>query len=157
MGVEGSGEKPKRPRRARAVLMLFWALYIYIYIEREREKEIHIYIYICICFSKGKRVGGSLGKVGSGHLARPLSVMVPVSVKKTLIRRRNTLEERLSEHQSRGWNAVSAAGLLDQGSGKRNFFSQTPVLQEPTLLGMIDEMRAKVRTRARTYTRVYYN
>ena len=31
-----------------------------------------------------------------------------------------TSEDRLSEHQIRGWNAVSAAGLLGQGSCKRN-------------------------------------
>ena len=38
-----------------------------------------------------------------------------------------TLEAFLSEHQFRGWRAVSAAGLHGQGSSKRSVFSQTPV------------------------------
>ena len=37
------------------------------------------------------------------------------------------LEDRLSEHHIRGWNAVSAAGLLGQGSGKGVFVLLTPV------------------------------
>ena len=38
-------------------------------------------------------------------------------------------EDNLSEHQIRGWSAVSDAELHGQGSPKKNAFSQTPVSQ----------------------------
>ena len=36
------------------------------------------------------------------------------------------MEDRLSEHQVRGWNAASAAGSLGQGSGERNVVPRKP-------------------------------
>ena len=39
-----------------------------------------------------------------------------------------TLEHKLSEHQIRGWIAVSAVGLQGEGLRRRSVFSQTPVL-----------------------------
>lgn len=44
---------------------------------------------------------------------------MPVSVKKHSSGEENPLEERLSEHQIKGWRAVFAAGLHDQGSRER--------------------------------------
>ena len=45
---------------------------------------------------------------------------IPVSVKKHSSGEKDRWEDRLSEHQIRGWRAVSTAGLHDQGSHKRS-------------------------------------
>ena len=42
----------------------------------------------------------------------------PVSVKETLLRRRDGWEDKLAEHQIRGWRVVSAARLHGKGSSK---------------------------------------
>ena len=53
---------------------------------------------------------------------------------------------KLSEHQIRGWIAVSASGSCDQGSRKRNvFFSQTPVRSQHPDSGFIERERERQR------------
>ena len=59
---------------------------------------------------------------------------IPVSVKKHSPGEEDPWEDKLSEHQIRDQNAVSAAGLLGQGSGKRGVSSQTPVTIAPPTL-----------------------
>ena len=64
--------------------------------------------------------------------------MLPVSVKKTFLQRITQVGSELSEHQIRGWRAVSAAGFHGQGSHKRNvIFTDTGITHMRNLLGWL--------------------
>ena len=58
----------------------------------------------------------------------PLCKYMPVPVKKHSSREDDLWEDRLSEHQIRGWIEVSAKELPGEGSHERSVFSQTPVV-----------------------------
>ena len=48
--------------------------------------------------------------------------MIPVSVKKHSSGEKHIREDKLAEHQIRGWRAASDADLRGKGSRKRSFF-----------------------------------
>ena len=52
---------------------------------------------------------------------------IPMSVKKTLLPRKDAKKHWLSKHQIMGWRAVSAAGLQGKGGHERSacFFTDT--------------------------------
>ena len=55
--------------------------------------------------------------------ARQYLLCEPVSVKENIPPEKQTGgDDKLSEHQARGWRAVSAVGLQGRGSRERNVF-----------------------------------
>ena len=68
------------------------------------------------------------GRRGSGAFVERTKGVIAASVKKHSSGEEHTLEHKLSEHQIRGWIAVSVVGLQGEGLRKRNVFSQTPVV-----------------------------
>ena len=101
-------------------------IYIYIYI------HIYIYIYIYIYISNLRCSTG----LGAPNIAAVSVLKIPnpedigrtepkldsagVCEKQKVLQRKHGREDRLSEHQIRGWIAVSTAGLHGQGSHKRS-------------------------------------
>ena len=96
-------------------------IYIYIYISMYVYLYIYIYLYICISLSlyiyiqiyvTHLPLQGLPGRAGhEGARAEQTKQVIKIGEE-------DPLEERLSEHRTRGRNAVSTAGLLGQGSGK---------------------------------------
>ena len=90
---------------------------------RERERYTHIHMYICIytCL-----FGHALPVPRLPRVALT-AVVCDKRKKENSSGEEDVWKHFLSEHQIRGWRAVSAAGLQGNGSHERSVFSQTPV------------------------------
>ena len=97
------------------IMLQYNCYYIYIYIERERDTCMCVYIYIYI-----------YTYIHTYNHMCIILLYYSIAVcpwRKRPSEEEHPLEDRLLEHQIRGWRAAFAAGLQDQGSRKgRPFF-----------------------------------